>query len=218
MRVRGRLQALALATTALPQGPGLVQAGSDLLRSKSLDDNSYDSGDWFNAVHWDCADGNGFGRGLPLAESNRDTWPLARPLLADPALVPGCRTIADTTDAYRRFLDIKRSSPLFSLTTRADVQKGLTFPLSGTAGEIPGVITQHLDGTGLRGAGRSVTVICNATEQARSQPLTGLAGTRQGLHPAQRNGTDPTVKRSAYDPATGTFAVPAHTVAVFVQR
>ncbi|MFI6513534.1 pullulanase-type alpha-1,6-glucosidase [Streptosporangium sp. NPDC050855] len=218
MKVRGRLQALALATTALSQGPGLIQAGSDLLRSKSLDDNSYDSGDWFNAVHWDCADGNGFGRGLPLAESNRDTWPLAKPLLADPALVPGCRTITDTTDAYQQFLGIKRSSPLFSLTTSVDVQKRLTFPLSGTAGEIPGVITQHLDGTGLRGADRSVTVIYNATANTQTQTLTGLIGTRRHLHPAQRKGTDPIVKRSAYDPATGTFTVPAHTVAVFVQR
>ena len=33
----------------------------DLLRSKSLDRNSYNSGDWFNQIHWDCAQGNGFG-------------------------------------------------------------------------------------------------------------------------------------------------------------
>ncbi|CAM5682128.1 hypothetical protein SGLAM104S_10654 [Streptomyces glaucescens] len=52
-----------MATAALSQGPALSQAGTDLLRSKSLDRNSYDSGDWFNAVHWNCADGNGFGRG-----------------------------------------------------------------------------------------------------------------------------------------------------------
>ena len=54
-----------MATAALSQGPALSQAGTDLLRSKSLDRNSYDSGDWFNAIHWDCADGNGFGTALP---------------------------------------------------------------------------------------------------------------------------------------------------------
>ena len=60
-----------MATATLSQGPSLSQAGSDLLRSKSLDRNSYDSGDWFNAIHWDCRDGNGFGRGLPTAAASR---------------------------------------------------------------------------------------------------------------------------------------------------
>ncbi len=62
---RARMQVLGMATAALSQGPALSLAGSDLLRSKSLDRNSYDSGDWFNAIHWNCQDGNGFGRGLP---------------------------------------------------------------------------------------------------------------------------------------------------------
>ncbi len=52
---RARIQVLAMATAALSQGPALSQAGTDRLRSKSLDRNSYDSGDWFNALHWDCA-------------------------------------------------------------------------------------------------------------------------------------------------------------------
>ncbi|MCZ9345556.1 DUF3372 domain-containing protein, partial [Streptomyces sp. TRM76130] len=76
---RARAQVLAMATAALSQGPALSQAGTDLLRSKSLDRNSYDSGDWFNAVHWDCADGNGFGRGLPPAADNEAKWPYAEP-------------------------------------------------------------------------------------------------------------------------------------------
>ena len=216
MAARGRLQALALATTALSQGPGFIQAGSDLLRSKSLDGNSYDSGYWFNAIHWNCSDGNGFGRGLPLAADNQDHWTDARPLLADATLVPTCRTISDTSAQYQDFLKIKRSSPLFSLSTAAAVQRRLSFPLSGTAGEIPGVITQHLDGTGLN-TFRSVTVIYNATPTAQTQTLPTLAGTRQRLHPAQQNGTDPTPRQSHFTPATGSFTVPADTVAVFVQ-
>ncbi len=71
---RGRMQVLAMATAALSQGPALSQAGTDLLRSKSLDRNSFDSGDWFNAIHWNCADGNGFGRGLPPAADNKSKW------------------------------------------------------------------------------------------------------------------------------------------------
>lgn len=217
MTARGRLQALALATTALSQGPGLVQAGTDLLRSKSFDGNSYDSGDWFNAIHWDCRAGNGFGRGLPPAADNQDHWRYAQPLLAAANLAPGCRTIEDTTAQYQQFLAIKRSSPLFALTTARAVQQRLTFPLSGTAGEIPGVITQHLDGRGLRGA-KSMTVIYNATPDAQTQTVSGLAGTRHRLHPVQQNGADRTVTQSTFTAAGGTFTVPANTVAVFVQN
>ena len=61
MADRVRMQALSLAIVLLGQGTALVLAGSDRLRSKSLDHNSYNSGDWFNRLLWDCKDGNGFG-------------------------------------------------------------------------------------------------------------------------------------------------------------
>ncbi|WP_229758586.1 pullulanase-type alpha-1,6-glucosidase [Peterkaempfera bronchialis] len=215
---RARMQALALATTALAQGPGFAQAGSDLLRSKSLDSNSYDSGDWFNAIHWDCRDGNGFGRGLPMAADNQAMWPTARSLLADPALRPGCEAIEGASEQYRQFLRIRQSSPLFALDTAAEVQRRLTFPLSGTAGETPGVITMHLDGTGLPGAEKGITVVFNATPQAQRQTLSRLRGSRQALHPVQAGGGDRVVRASAFDGATGTFTVPARSVAVFVQH
>lgn len=217
MADRVRAQTVALATTALAQGPGFAQAGTDLLRSKSLDANSYDSGDWFNAIHWDCRDGNGFGHGLPPAADNRAAWPYARPLLADAALVPGCGDTERSTRAYQDLLRIKRSSPLLDLPTLQQVQRRLTFPLSGP-GATPGVITMHLDGTGLPGAQKSLTVILNATAATAQQTVTAFAGTRQTLHPVQAAGADPVVKRSAFDPATGTFTVPGRTVAVFVQE
>ena len=34
------------------RAPSFWHAGTDLLRSKSLDRNSYDSGDWFNRIDW----------------------------------------------------------------------------------------------------------------------------------------------------------------------
>ncbi|QNA77550.1 pullulanase-type alpha-1,6-glucosidase [Streptomyces sp. So13.3] len=212
---RARIQALALATSTLSQGPGMAQAGTDLLRSKSLDGNSYDSGDWFNAIHWDCTQGNGFGHGLPLGGQSQ--WSYAKPLLANPALVPNCTNTTNTSAQYQQFLQIKHSTPLFSLPTANAVQQRLTFPLSGTPGEIPGVITEHLDGRGLD-TYKSVTVLYNATATTQTQTLTNLAGSSQALHPVQNKGADPTVKQSQYNQATGTFTVPAHTVAVFVQQ
>ncbi|MFE6365830.1 pullulanase-type alpha-1,6-glucosidase [Streptomyces sp. NPDC057806] len=214
---RARIQALALATTTLSQSPSMAQGGTDLLRSKSLDHNSYDSGDWFNAIQWDCRSGNGFGRGLPLAESNSAQWPMAKALLADPALMPGCDEITSTSAQYRQFLAIKQSTPLFALKSAREIQKRLSFPLSGTVGEVPGVITQHVDGRGLD-TYRSLTVVYNATAATQHQTVTSLAGSRQSLHPVQARGSDDTVRQSAFESRTGTFTVPAHTVAVFVQR
>ncbi|WP_405013645.1 pullulanase-type alpha-1,6-glucosidase [Kitasatospora sp. NBC_01539] len=213
---RARMQALGLSLTALSQGPGFAQAGSDLLRSKSLDANSFDSGDWFNSVHWDCTQGNGWGRGLPMAADNQSMWATAKSLLTEPKLAVGCNEIDASTSMYQQYLRIRQSSPLFALPSAAEVQKRLSFPLSGTASETPGVITMHLDGTGLRGAEKGITVVFNATPTVQKQTLDGLKGTAQALHRVQANGADAVVRQSAFDAATGTFTVPARTVAVFV--
>ncbi|MFF6784753.1 pullulanase-type alpha-1,6-glucosidase [Streptomyces sp. NPDC012510] len=202
---RARMQVLALATAALSQGPALSQAGTDLLRSKSLDRNSYDSGDWFNAIHWDCRDGNGFGRGLPVAADNQSKWPYAKPLLTSVGV--GCEQIDGASAAYRDLLRIRTTEDVFSLGTAARVQSELSFPLSGTD-ETPGVITMELG---------DLVVVFNATPGRRQQSVTDLAGTAYALHPVQAEGADSTVRDSSYEAESGTFVVPGRTVAVFAR-
>nr|WP_274916025.1 pullulanase-type alpha-1,6-glucosidase [Streptomyces sp. WZ-12] len=209
---RARMQVVALATAALSQGPALSQAGSDLLRSKSLDRNSFNSGDWFNALHWSCTDGprggtadNGFGHGLPPAADNKDKWPYAKPLLADPALRPDCATLTATSAAYRDLLRIHATEPAFGLATAAAVQSALSFPLSGPD-ETPGVLTMRL---------ADLVVVFNATPQRQPQTVPTLAGRPYALHPLQAHGADRTTATAAYDATTGTFTVPPRTVAVF---
>ncbi|WP_438488343.1 pullulanase-type alpha-1,6-glucosidase [Streptomyces sp. S186] len=238
---RARMQVVALATAALSQGPALSQAGTDLLRSKSLDRNSFNSGDWFNALHWSCTDdsrdgatgdprdgatgahgrdigdgrdvgdardigdGNGFGRGLPPAADNKDKWPYAKPLLADPALRPDCATRTAVSAAYRDLLRIHATEPAFGLSTTAAVQSALAFPLSGPD-ETPGVLTMRL---------ADLVVVFNATPQRQDQTVPALAGQPYALHPLQAHGTDRTTATAAYDRASGTFTVPPRTAAVF---
>lgn len=139
------MQVLALSTVVFSQGTGFVTGGSERLRSKSLDKNSYNSGDWFNQIRWDCADGNGFGTGLPAAPDNGSRWPYAAPLLANPALVPGCDAVDLADRRYAELLRIRASTPLFALGTAAQVQDRLSFPLSGVD-ETPDVITMLLRG------------------------------------------------------------------------
>ncbi|MFD5539872.1 pullulanase-type alpha-1,6-glucosidase [Streptomyces sp. NPDC127079] len=200
---RARMQVLAMATAALSQGPSLSQAGTDLLRSKSLDRNSFDSGDWFNAIHWNCADGNGFGRGLPPAADNESKWPYAKPLLTSVRV--GCGQIRGTSAAYRDLLRIRTTESVFSLDTAGQVQSKLSFPLSGKD-ETPGVITMELG---------DLVVVFNATPGQQEQRVAALAGTRYRLHPVQASGADFVVKNASYARKTGTFSVPGRTVAVF---
>ncbi|OIJ98019.1 pullulanase-type alpha-1,6-glucosidase [Streptomyces colonosanans] len=202
---RARMQVLAMATAGLSQGPSLSQAGSDLLRSKSLDRNSYDSGDWFNAIHWDCRDGNGFGRGLPMAADNRSKWDYAGPLLT--SVKVGCDQIDGASAAYRDLLRIRTTEPAFSLGTTGQVQSQLSFPLSGK-NETPGVITMELG---------DLVVVFNATPGKQQQTVGALAGKHYALHPVQSAGTDPVVKTSSYAAESGTFTVPGRTVAVFAR-
>ena len=49
---RAKRQVLAMSIVALGQGVPFFMAGDDLLRSKDMDQNSYDSGDWFNKIDW----------------------------------------------------------------------------------------------------------------------------------------------------------------------
>ncbi|MFF3491809.1 pullulanase-type alpha-1,6-glucosidase [Streptomyces sp. NPDC002795] len=204
---RSRMQVLAMATAALSQGPALSQAGTDLLRSKSLDRNSFDSGDWFNAIHWDCRAGNGFGRGLPMAADNKPKWPYAQPLLAS-VKVPGCPDIERTSAAYQDLLKIRTTEPAFQLSTSAAVQKALSFPLSGKD-ETPGVITMRLG---------DLVVVFNATPERQKQTVGDAAGTGYRLHPVQAGGADEGVKSASYAKGSGTFEVPARTVAVFTAK
>ncbi|MFF5896303.1 pullulanase-type alpha-1,6-glucosidase [Streptomyces argenteolus] len=205
---RARMQVLGMATAVLSQGPALSQAGTDLLRSKSLDRNSYDSGDWFNALHWDCRKGNGIGRGLPPAADNQPKWSYGKPLLSSAALTPGCAEITGASAAYQDLLTIRTTEKDFGLSTTAQVQDALSFPLSGKD-ETPGVITMRLG---------DLVVVLNATPRTQSQDVSGLAGKAYALHPVQAAGADATVKKAAYDGKSGRFTVPGRTVAVFSAR
>jgi pullulanase len=211
MTDRVRMQSLSLAVVLLGQGLAFVLAGSDRLRSKSLDRNSYRSGDWFNRLLWNCKDGNGYGTGLPPASDNQAYWIYDRPLLADRALKPDCAAINAAHSQFREFLRIRYSSPAFSLGSAAEIQKRVSFPVAKT----PGIITMNINTTGLESRWKAITVIFNASSQIQSQTISILGGTHVALHPVQAESLDPIVRQSAFDSHRQMLTVPARTVAVF---
>ncbi len=219
MADRVRMNTLSLSTVTLGQSPAFWHAGSDLLRSKSLDRNSYDSGDWFNLLDFTQSE-NGFARGLPPQGDNADKWSYMRPLLADPALVPAPSDIARSSQMAQDLLELRSSTPLFTLGSAAAIEAKVTFPVSGTPAAQDGVIVMRIDdtvGVNVDPALRGVVVVFNASDEQVAQQVPGLAGATLSLSPVQATGADPVVKTSTWQSASATLTVPARTVAVFVQ-
>jgi pullulanase-type alpha-1,6-glucosidase len=203
---RMRAQNLATSLVILAQGIPFLHAGQDMLRSKSLDRNSYDSGDWFNLLDFSLQT-NGWGRGLPPKRDNEASWPLQRQLLADPRIAAGPEQIRSAAAHTREMLAIRSSSPLFRLRTAEEIARRLSFHNLGST-QIPGLIVMSLKGAD----GVEIVTVFNATPRDVSFALD--LGRSFKLHPIQQASSDHIVRRAAY--TEGRFHTPARTAAVFV--
>jgi pullulanase/glycogen debranching enzyme len=215
---RARVQMLGAALVAFSQGVAYFHAGQDILRSKSLDRNSYDSGDWFNRLDWTYQT-NHFGTGLPPRQDNfgaegRD-WQLARERLADPRIAPGPAEIAWARDVFRDLLRIRATTPLLRLPTAAQIRERLSFPDSGPQ-QNPTLVAMRLDGRGMPGA-RAVMVVFNVAPMDQAIAMPEEAASRWTLHPVQQQGADLRVRERARF-AAGRFEVPARSAAVFLLK
>ncbi|WP_263118535.1 pullulanase-type alpha-1,6-glucosidase [Cellulomonas fimi] len=218
MADRVRMNTLSLATATLSQSVSFWHAGTDLLRSKSLDRDSYNSGDHFNALDWTGL-GNNFGVGLPPEEKNAEFWSVQGPLLADAALVPAPEDIAAATASAQDLLRLRHSTPLFRLGDAAQIEAKLTFPGSGPDAT-PGVIVMRVDdtvGADADPALDGLLVVFNTTGTPVTEAVDGLAGHALALSGVQAEGADDVVRSTTWDAATGTVTVPARTVAVLTE-
>ena len=207
---RARVQVLGNALVLLAQGVAYLHAGQELMRSKSLDRNSFNSGDAFNAVDW-IGEHNAFGTGLPPAWDNEDSWPQMRPVLARAEdLRPRAEDAAYVNAWTQALLRLRRDEPLLRLATREAVQAALRFvPIDGE----PGLVVVHLDGGALLAAhpahGRELLYALNADPRARSATVGSLGGWR--THAALGGLDEATLD------ASGRLSLPGRSVAVFVR-
>jgi pullulanase-type alpha-1,6-glucosidase len=216
MAERVRMQNLGMSLLAFGQGVPFFHAGVELLRSKSLDRNSYNSGDWFNRLDFSGQDDN-WGVGLPPARDNQSSWPIHGPLLADPALDPQPGDIGQALEHFREVLAIRRSSPLFRLRTGEDVRERVRFHNTGP-GQIPGLIVMTVsDAEGEVDRRREQIVVAfNADDDPRDFTLPLSPCPALALHPLQAASHDSVVRAAAFAPATCGLELPARTAAVFV--
>ena len=218
---RVRSQMLAAALDAFSQGVSYFHAGVETLRSKSMDQNSFNSGDRFNRLDWTFTDNN-FGVGAPMQGDNGGNWPIIKPLLANPSIKPSPADIRLARDMFRDLLEIRASSPLFHLRTAADIKQRLAFYNTGSRQE-PTVVVGHLDGRGLIAAsGRTsddLIYLVNVDKVAHTLTIDAEKRKPYHLHPVQAR-FDAADHRPAlaarYDRSTGAFTVPPRTAVVFV--
>ena len=215
---RARVQILAAAINMFSQGTAYFHAGVDTLRSKSMDRNSYDSGDWFNRLDWTYTD-NYFGTGLPPKTDNETDWPVIAPILRNASIKPASTDIMWTRDAFKDLLKIRSSTPLFRLTSAAEIKQRLTFYNVG-ARQIPTVLVGHLNGANRADARfESLAYFINVGKLAQHISVAELSGQKCALHPVhlKRDAADTRISATAScDAATGTFTVPPRAAVVFV--
>ncbi|MCT1908804.1 pullulanase-type alpha-1,6-glucosidase [Brachybacterium paraconglomeratum] len=215
--VRVRMNTLSLATVALGQSPSFWAGGTDLMRSKSLDRDSYDSGDHFNAIDWTEQD-SGYANGLPPEGKNGEAWDLMVPMLEDPAKNPAPEDIASSSEVTLDLLRLRSSTPLFTLGDAELIRQKVTFPNAGPEAT-PGLLVMRIDdtvGPDVDPALDGVVTVFNASDEPLTEQIEHMAGLGYTLHEVQADGADEVVKGASWDAETGTVSVPAHTVAVFV--
>jgi pullulanase len=212
---RIRMNNLALSIPMFSQGVPFFHAGDDILRSKSLDGNSYNSGDWFNKLDWTLSSNN-WGVGLPVEGSNY--WNIDSPLLANPALKSNQADIQGASAVFQEYLQIRKSSPLFRLQNAGQVLRTVKFLNTGP-GQVPGLIVLHLtDRDELDSNFSDVLVFFNANPGELKFNDDSFTGQSYQLHPLQQSSADPVVRTAAFDSASATFSLPARTSAVFVVK
>ncbi|MBQ1784510.1 MAG: pullulanase-type alpha-1,6-glucosidase [Gammaproteobacteria bacterium] len=212
---RARMQVLALSLPLLGQGVPFIHMGSELLRSKSMERDSYDSGDWFNRVDFSYASNN-WHVGLPREDKDGANWPLIAPIIANANTQAGPAQIGMAAERVRELLAVRASSPLFALGSAEAVMARVDFANSGTS-QTPGVIAMTIDDGYNAGADLDPTVdgllvVINATGSDQYVSVGHEASFE--LHPAMQSSADPALYR-AYG-GFGAVSVPALSTVVFV--
>jgi len=213
---RARVQLLGAAFVAFSQGIAYFHAGMETLRSKSLDRNSYDSGDRFNRIDWTFSE-NSFGDGVP-PEKDKATAALSAQLLANPNIKPSAADIRFTRDGFLDLLRIRTSTTLLRLPSAAEINSRLRFVNLGPK-QNPAVIGATIDGKNLANAGfKRLLYLLNFSADEQTLALPAERAQPWQLHPVQRENraADPRLKLAGYDSATGVFTLPGRGALVYV--
>tara|TARA_R110000737_G_scaffold43716_1_gene64235 strand:+ start:6664 stop:10716 length:4053 start_codon:yes stop_codon:yes gene_type:complete len=213
---RVRIQNVALSIPLLSQGIPFLHMGSDFIRSKSMDRNTYDAGDWFNQVDF-TFETNNWNKGLPLAQDNQNNWATISEVSANPNSDFTTTDVQLSAALFKEFLHIRSASKLFRLNSAEDIAQRIKFYNTGSQ-QIQGLIVMSLDdGLGLDDIDShndAIVVLINGSASGQSFTLPNASGFT--LHLSQQQSADTIVQSATF--SSGTFNVPPLTTAVFVKE
>jgi len=210
-----RAQNLALSLVAFSQGIPFYHAGSESLRSKSMDRDSYNSGDWFNAIDWTFQDNN-WRHGLPLQENNGSWWSIIQPLLANQELAVGPEQISVSQAFFGSLLQIRTGTPLFHLPTEQQVIDQVRFHNTGPE-QVPGLIVMSISdepAANLDPDCEVIFVLFNADPRTLTFKLTQWRAENLQLHPALAQ--DAVASLANFNADTQSFIIPGRSTVVFI--
>ena len=142
---RVRMQLLALATVSFSQGIPFYHAGSEMLRSKSGDGDSYNAGDYFNRIDFSFKTNN-WGVGLPSKEKNFNEWGYWAARLRSNKLKVDHKLIKFSMNEFIKQLEIRKSYKILRQEVGQSIISQLKF-LNAEKGKqrIPGLIVAYYD-------------------------------------------------------------------------
>ncbi|WP_394143264.1 pullulanase-type alpha-1,6-glucosidase [Vibrio atypicus] len=218
--VRMKMQTVGIATVLLGQAMPFNHMGGELLRSKSMQRDSYDYGDWYNVVDFTRQSHN-WNKGLPTKDKDFSNYDQITRAVAD---VNSQATLSDVDamfEHYKEMLTLRKSTPLMTLPSAQEIINRVDFRNTGKQ-QTPGLIVMTIDNgstqtTDLDEKLDSVVVIINASPSAQTvggffdhqSKEIDLAGFELG------HSSDGVANGATF--ANGQFNVPAWGVAVFTQ-
>ncbi|WP_367989020.1 pullulanase-type alpha-1,6-glucosidase [Vibrio sp. NTOU-M3] len=213
---RARMQIVGMSTVMLGQGVPFLHMGAELLRSKSMERDSYDSGDWYNKVDF-SKQTNNWNIGLPRADKDQANWSAIQSIISNPNTIATAQDIEWTDDAFKALLKIRSTTPLLKLLSEEEVLKRVRFHNTGPEA-LPGMIVMSVNdgvsaGADLDKAHDAIVIAINANTKAQSIAIETAENFQ--LHPVLLASGDEIVKQAKF--SEGRFSIPALTAAVFVQ-
>ncbi|MGZ3770392.1 MAG: alpha-1,6-glucosidase domain-containing protein [Bdellovibrio sp.] len=205
---RIRMHQLALAIPLLGQGIPFVEAGSEILRSKNGDQDSYDSGDFFNRIDWSGTT-NYWGAGLPPAWRNLDDWSFWQPRLLSPEMKVSSEQIHRVNNYFKALLKVRQSSNLFRMNTADKISRGLHFIDNDYQAE-PGLIGMLLEDSA---SAESLLIFFNSSRDTRFFEHEVLHENWE-LHPYLNEGVDPLLTQVVLYPEQNKIQIPGQTTVV----
>ena len=167
MENKVKMQGIAIATAMLGQSPVFDQQGSDLLRTKYFQNDSFNTGDFSNKVNYAEDEGNEFIPGAIVNKSkDAEDWGAIKEV-SDYNTDVGPELKAKMVDTYKALATIRKDHNLLYLGDADLIKQNVEFLNVGSK-QVPGLIVMKVTKPeGYKSSDNELYVMINAAPEAR---------------------------------------------------